>query len=184
MVTVSKNSVLLIIDVQVAWNDPVWGKRNNLGAEAVMAGILRDFRKHGLKVIHVRHDSGNPESLLKEGKPTFEFKKEVTPMEGEPVIVKHVHSALIGTPLESMLREMGEPDIYMMGIATDYCISSTARMAGNLGFSTFVVRDGCAAFQRTGSNGELIPAETVHEVNLASLNGAFATIIDSDQFEF
>jgi nicotinamidase-related amidase len=183
MVSVSAVAALVVIDVQKGFDDPVWGKRNNPEAEKVMEDVLRKFRSNGRRIIHVRHDSLNPASLLKSGKPGFEFKPEVAPLEHEPVITKHVNSAFIGTRLESILRAMGDPEVYIMGLTTDHCVSVTARMSGNLGFKTFVIRDACAAHQRF-LDGKKISADVVHDINLASISGEFAQIPWSSELEF
>lgn len=184
MVKVSPNSVLVTIDAQKGFDDPGWGRRNNPHAEEIMSKVLFQFRENGLKVIHVRHDSRNPSSILKEGKPTFEFKEEVTPQGDEKVIVKHVNSAFIGTNLEEELRKYGNPEVYYLGLVTDHCVSTTARMSGNLGFKSFVIEDACATFDTKDQNGELIPAEIMHKVNLASIHGEFADVVSSKDLEF
>ena len=181
---VAQGSVLVIIDVQKGFSDPRWGVRNNPDAEKKMKKVLGEFRKHGLTVIHVRHDSKNPNSLLHSGKETFQFKDEVKPLEGEKIITKHVNSAFIGTDLEKLLREMGNPPVYYMGLVTDHCVSTTARMSGNLGFESFVIEDACAAHEAKGISGEKIPAQVVHDVNLASINGEFARVLKSDELQF
>jgi nicotinamidase-related amidase len=183
MVSVSSLAALVIIDVQKGFDDPSWGRRNNPEAEKVMESVLGKFRSNGRKIIHVRHDSLNPASLLKSGKPGFEFKQEVRPLEHEQVITKHVNSAFIGTRLESILRAMGDPEIYIMGLTTDHCVSTTARMSGNLGFKTFVIRDACAAHERL-LDGKTISAEMVHGINLASIKTEFAQIPWSSELEF
>lgn len=185
MVKVGPNSVLVTIDVQKGFDDPKWGRRNNPLAEKIIGEVLSKFREHGLKVIHVRHDSTFPDSPLKAGKPTFEFKREVVPRPDEPVVSKHVNSGFIGTDLEERLRKLGDPDVYYVGLVTDHCVSTTARMSGNLGFRSFIIEDGCATFDTMNQNGELIPAEIVHNVNLASLHsGGFAGIVKSGDLEF
>ncbi len=183
MVTVSSSAALVIIDVQKGFDDPVWGARNNPGSENVMKEVLRKFRLNGRKSIHVRHDSLNPDSLLKSGKPGFDFKPEVSPLDHETIVTKHVNSAFIGTKLEGILHSMGNPEVYIMGLTTDHCVSVTARMSGNLGFRTFVIRDACAAHERE-LDGKKISADIVHDVNLASINGEFASIIWSSELEF
>ncbi len=40
MARVDQNSVLMLIDVQKAWKEPVWGRRNNPGAEDAMERVL------------------------------------------------------------------------------------------------------------------------------------------------
>ena len=171
------NSALIMIDVQQAWNDPSWGRRNNPDAENVMSDALELWRENSLPVIHVRHDSRNPESLLKAGKPGFEFKPEAMPVDGEPVIVKHVNSGFIGTDLEERLRAQGIHDLFFAGITTDHCVSTTVRMAANLGFNVFVIEDACVTFDRKDLKGKTIKAEDVQSVSLASLHGEFATVL-------
>lgn len=47
------------------------------------------------------------------------------------------------TGLEDYLRQHGVTDVYVLGLATDYCVKYTALDAQQLGFRTFVVADGC-----------------------------------------
>lgn len=47
------------------------------------------------------------------------------------------------TGLEAFLREQGVSCIYLLGLATDYCVRYSALDARQLGFETFVVEDGC-----------------------------------------
>lgn len=185
MTKVNPNSVLVTIDMQKGFDDPKWGRRNNPDAEKIIKSVLSEFRKNNLKVIHVRHDSMSETSPLKAGKPTFEFKEEVTPLENEPVIVKHVNSGFIGTDLEKRLRDLGDPEVYYVGLVTDHCISTTVRMSGNLGFNSVVIEDGCATFDTVDHIGDLLPAEIVHKVNLASIHsGGFAKVLTSSDLEF
>ena len=53
-------------------------------------------------------------------------------------------------------------------------------MAGNLGFTAFLVADATAAFALTGADGRVHPAEEIHRVSLATLHAEFATIVDTD----
>lgn len=184
MVEVKDNSVLILIDVQKAWKDPRWGKRNNQDAERVISTVLRNFREKGRKVIHVRHESTNERSPFRTEKPTFEFMDEALPRGDEMVITKHVNSAFIGTNLEDVLRSMDSPDVYILGFVTDHCVSTTARMSGNLDFNTFVIEDACATYDRKDTDGSIVDAETVHRANLASIDGEFASVIRSHALEF
>ncbi|MCL4334247.1 MAG: cysteine hydrolase [Candidatus Thermoplasmatota archaeon] len=183
MVKLEENSVLVVIDVQKAWNDPIFGRRNNPDAERVISKVIYEFRKRGKRIIHVRHDSMNPNSLFRDGASTFEFKDEARPILGERVITKHVNSAFIGTDLESTLRKIKDPQVFYVGLVTDHCVSTTVRMSGNLGFRSFVIEDGCATFDRKDSKGNVISAEEVHKINLISIDNEFAKVImSSDLF--
>lgn len=47
------------------------------------------------------------------------------------------------TGLAEFLRERGARDVFVMGLATDYCVKATAIDAAHLGFCTHLVLDGC-----------------------------------------
>jgi nicotinamidase-related amidase len=61
-------------------------------------------------------------------------------------------------------------------MTTDH--STTAKMAGNFGFNTYVASD--ATFDRTGPDSKVHSAQEVHEVNLTSLHDEFAKITTSE----
>jgi nicotinamidase-related amidase len=171
---------LIVIDVQQEFDEPAWGERNNPGAEAKIAAALDAWRERDAPIIHVRHESPPDEGVFLAGTAGVDFKHEATPLPGEPVITKHVNSAFIGTDLEERLRGAGVETVALVGLTTDHCVSTTARMAGNLGFETWVLQDAVATFARTAPDGEVIPAQTMHRTALASLNGEFADVIDTE----
>ena len=47
------------------------------------------------------------------------------------------------TGLGDYLKGRGATDLYVLGLATDYCVKFTALDAVRLGFRTFLVQDGC-----------------------------------------
>ncbi|MFI5347498.1 MAG: cysteine hydrolase family protein [Elusimicrobiota bacterium] len=173
-------AALIVIDVQKGFKDPYWGPRNNPGAEAAIARLLGAWRQAGLPVYHVRHLSGNPQSPLRPGQPGAEFMTEARPLPGEPVIEKNVNSAFIGTDLEARLRKAGHKNLVLVGLTSDHCVSTTTRMAANLGFTATVVEDAVATHDRMGFDGVKYPAEQVHRLALASLQGEFAEVVKSE----
>ena len=173
------NAALILIDVQQGFDDPRWGRRNNPEAEQNIALMLDHWRRTGRPVIHVRHNSQTDGSALRSGNPGNDFKREATPIDGEPVYAKSVNSAFIGTSLETDLRTRGIATLVIVGLTTNHCVSTTARMAGNLGFETFVVSDATATFDRIGIDGLLWEAEDVHAAALSDLHGEFATVVGS-----
>lgn len=101
------------------------------------------------------------------------------PLPCEHVITKHVNSGFIGTDLQQQLTKAGIDTLVLVGLTTNHCVSTTARMAANLGFTTFVVSDGTATFDRMGATGERFDSQLVHEISLANLHGEFATVLTS-----
>ncbi|MGE5625015.1 MAG: cysteine hydrolase family protein [Bacillota bacterium] len=180
MKPIPKNAALVLIDIQQGFDRPgYWGVRNNPEAEANAARLLDAWRTSGRPLFHVRHLSRNPKSPLAPGQPGCEIKPQVEPRPGEAVIGKDVNSAFIGTDFEARLRAAGIDTLVLAGLTTPHCVSTTARMAGNLGFRTLVAADACAAFSQAGYDGREFGAEIVHQVALANLNGEFAEVVES-----
>src|SRR5258708_5512466 len=145
-----------------------------------MAKLLKAWRKTKRPIIHVKNNSVEPHSPLRPETPGNAIKSIVAPLPEEPLIIKTVNSALIGTDLEKRLRKQKIDTVVIIGLTTDHCISTTARMAGNLGFNVYVVSDATATFDRMGFNRKHYSAKTMHEIALVSLQNEFATIIDTE----
>ncbi len=173
------DAVLLIIDVQKGFDNPIWGSRNNPAAESNIAALLKTWRQTKRPVFHVQHLSRSIGSPLSPGQSGSEFKDMVRPVEDEPVFQKQVNSAFIGTDLEARLREKNLNTLVIAGLTTDHCVSTTTRMAGNLGFTVYLVADATAAFERTGYDGKVYQAEEIHQTALASLHGEFGTVVNT-----
>jgi nicotinamidase-related amidase len=180
-ISVPRNAALLVVDVQQGLDDwPYYGgERNNPDAEAKIATLMSAWRSTGRPVVHVQHDSVNPRSPLRPGQAGNAVKPEAAPLDGEPVLRKKVNSAFIGTDLDARLRAEGIDTVVVVGLTTDHCVSTTVRMAANLGFRAVVVSDATATFARTGPDGARWGAEVMHGVALASLNDEFAAVVDT-----
>lgn len=174
-------AALIVIDVQKGFDDPRWGSRNNPDAEANIAQLISAWRSAELPVIHIQHHSTKADSPLRRGTEGCEFKPEAMPRNNEEVFVKHVHSAFIGTALEAHLRGKGIETLVIVGLTTDHCVSTTTRMAGNLGFQTTLVSDATATFNRQGIDGENLTADEVHKVHLASLDKQFCRVMPTTE---
>lgn len=171
-------TALIVIDVQHAFD--VWeaaGKRrNNPDAVAHIVDLLAAFRSAGAPVFHVRHRGTELGSSFAPDSLGYRVKDEARECAGEPVIVKEVNSAFIGTDLESQLRDAGVCSVVICGATTNHCVETTTRMAGNLGFNALLVRDATWTFDRIGPDGDLHSAEAIHAMTLSNLNGEFAQI--------
>lgn len=181
--TLSDRPALILIDIQKGFDDiAFWGgHRNNPEAETNARLLLDFWRNNKLPVFHTRHCSLNPKSRLAEGNPGNDFKEIVKPIEGEIVIRKNVNSAFIGTDLKEQLDRAGITKLVILGLTTDHCVSTTVRMAGNYGYDTYLVSDASATFDKVGADGQKYPAELIHEIELASLDHEFASLIRTSE---
>lgn len=143
-----KQTALLLIDIQIGFFDiEYWGgNRNNLNAERNSAKILEVWRRNDWPIIHVKHNSTNPDSPLFPGKKGNDFQRLVKPLQNETTFEKTVNSAFIGTRLEQGLKENKIASVVIVGLTTDHCISTSVGMSANLGFETTLVEDATATF--------------------------------------
>ncbi|KAF9966365.1 hypothetical protein BGZ70_002563 [Mortierella alpina] len=207
----SQPTALVLIDNQAAFTHPTyWGtSRSNPHFEANLTALLSAFRTaratspagSHIEIIHVFHSSTSPTSLLHHKHPEHYIRPldfAVPASDGtEPVIWKCVNSSFIGTELEPYLRSKGIRQIFFAGLTTDHCVSTTVRMAANLGVvdrypegpvklnrdgsqeqvpvdqgRIVLVADATATWAKAGFD-----AETVHGVSVASLDGEFADVL-------
>lgn len=171
-------NALILIDIQVGFENQGWGERNNPQAEERARDLLHKWRDEGSPIVHIRHVSTTPGSPLS-GAGT-EFKAQVQPLSGETIIEKCVNSAFIGTNLDEHLKEIGASELTICGLTTPHCVSTTARMAANLGYKVRLVADACAAFTSNADvsfdDGPTLTADEIHRSALAHIHGEFADV--------
>ena len=170
------DDVLILIDQQKAMEHAKWGPRNNADAERNIARLLAAWRARKMPIIHVKHDSTSPVSPFRPGQEGNDFKPLTAPLPGETVVVKKVHSAFIGTDLRERLEAMGRPALVICGVLLANSVEATVRVAGNLGFTVRLPADACWSCDKRDLTGRLWPAEDVHQLTLALLDGEYATV--------
>ncbi len=172
-----EKTALILIDVQEGFHEAYWGKRNNPNFEENTSKLIAKGRMKGWKLFFIRHDSLNPRSPLRKDYAGNDFMEIARPIEGDEILSKTVNSAFIGTRLEEKLRSEDIQKLVIAGLTTDHCVSTTVRMAANLGFEVRLVVDAIATFDRADMNGTQISADEIQRIHLASLNGEFAELV-------
>jgi nicotinamidase-related amidase len=168
--------VLILIDQQKAMGHPKWGPRNNPDAEQNITRLLAGWRERGWPIIHVKHDSTYPDSPFRPGQEGNDFLPLTAPQPGETVLAKRVTSAFIGTDLTQRLEAMGKPDLVICGVLLANSVEATVRVGANLGYRITIPADACWSCDKRDLTGRLWPAEDVHQLTLALLNGEYAAV--------
>ena len=164
-------TALLVIDIQNTYLEtkldsdenarwqPFFARMNNIVIPNT-ANLIADARQRGVEVIFARiaclTQDGRDRSLSQK-KPGFNYLllpkdredsqlvPELTPQGDEVVVLKTTDSALTGTNLRLILRNMGIRNVVVAGIFTDQCVSSSVRSLADESFNVIVVDDCCAA---------------------------------------
>jgi len=177
----NRPAVLVVVDVQNGFLDDYWGHSNNPDCENNIRALLAHWRARGWPVVLVKHDSESPRSPLRPGQPGNDLQ---TGIDGahDLLITKTVNSAFYGEPdLHGWLSTRGHTRLVICGITTNFCCETTARMAGNLGYTVEFVIDATRTFDHPDADGVMIPAADISRVTAANLNGEFATIVTTQR---
>lgn len=115
-----------------------------------------NFRDLKLEVIHTRimsitndgreRSAGHKRLNLHAppGSKESEFLAEVAPKGDEIVINKTASGVFNATNIEYILRNMGITGLFVCGVYTNECVSTTVRDACDRGFYTTMINDACA----------------------------------------
>ena len=178
------DTALLLIDVQKGvhvldhWGGPT-GRMNNPACLDNLHALLGGFRGAGRHIAFTRHDSIEPGSPLKLALPTGAQLPGLEPAPGDIVVEKHVNSGFIGTDLDIRLRRAGILRLVIAGYFTNFCVETTTRMAGNMGYDVYLAHDACATTNRVTLDGVDHDPELVHALSVANLHGEFCTALST-----
>jgi len=178
---VTLQAALIVVDAQVGFADPQWGRRNNPDCETNIMRLVDAWRTSGRPLVLVRHDSLSPGSPLQPGQAGNDLLKGV---DGpcDLLVTKSVNSAFYGTPdLDAWLRASNIKRLVICGMTTNHCCETTVRMAGNLGYEVTFVLDATHTFDRIGPDGVVVSAEDLVRATGANLHGEFATVCSTNE---
>ena len=177
------NQALVIIDLQ---NDYFpGGKFTLVGTEAAAdkaAKLVARFRARKAPVIHVRHESTEPNpSFFSPGSAGAEINAVVKNRDDEPVITKHQINAFQNTDLKRILDERGITDLVIVGAMSHMCVDGVTRAAVDFGYATTVIHDACATLDME-FNGVKVSAAQVHAAFMRGLADGYCVVKSTDEF--
>lgn len=172
-------AALLLIDYQAEYTDgslPLSG-----GAEALAEAerLLGAARASGTPVFHIVHHGRAGGRLFDPDGPHVALAPQVTPIAGEPVVVKPLPNAFARTDLHELISATGRKELIIAGFMTHLCVSATTRAALDLGYRSTVVAAASATRDLPDPLGGVVPAATVHRATLAALGDRFAIIVNT-----
>jgi nicotinamidase-related amidase len=174
---------LIVIDIQ---NDYFsGGKMELVGMEEAAkkaAKLLKAFRTEGKPIFFIKHISNRPGStFFIPGTQGTDIHSSVSPLTDETIIEKHFPNSFLQTDILSRLKEMNVTNLVICGAMSHMCIDTTVRAAKELGFNCILIADACATRNLKFGN-EILPAQTVHAVFMAALDGMFANVVTAEEY--
>ncbi|MFF8830942.1 cysteine hydrolase family protein [Streptomyces sp. NPDC015131] len=170
-------ATLVLVDYQNTYTRGVMELSGWQAALDAASALLGRARAAGAPVIHVINDGG-------EGTP-YDIRAEigrihplVAPAGGEPVVVKTVPDAFVGTDLGDRVDATGRKDVVVAGFMTHMCVAATAAGAFLRGNRVTVVADACATRPLETSVAG-VTAEQLHHGALATVQDLYGEVVAS-----
>ncbi|HEM5042357.1 cysteine hydrolase family protein [Streptococcus suis] len=158
-------TALIVIDIQnLLVKEKPYAIEERL---ALWQDSLAQARQAGLEVIHVRH---HDQELVK-GTADWEIHSIVAPLASEKIFDKTFNSAFKETGLHAYLQEKGIEQLIIMGMATNFCIDTTIKVAFEYGYQLAIIKDGTT----TGFTGNLSPKDLIDQYQMI-WDGRFAQV--------
>ena len=164
------SAVLLVVDMQRVVDDRE--------AAAGVARLLAHWRDRGNEVVHLRHDSMDPDAPDAVGGAGHDFLDEARPLDTEIVVEHRTGNTFIGTDLMQVLEDTGTHEIVVAGAFADGAVESTVRMAHALGFLALVPGDAVAGREVSDRSGRRWSAAEAKALTLAVVDGQFGSVVD------
>lgn len=171
------DATLILIDYQNTYTRGVMELAGWQEALDAAADLLARARAAGTQVIHVINDGG-------EGTP-YDIRAEigqihprVAPADGEPVVVKQLPDAFLGTDLADHVDAAGHKDVVIAGFMTHMCVAFTAQGAFLRGNRPTVVADASATRPLRTAVAE-VSAEQLHHGALATIEDLYGVVVPS-----
>lgn len=140
------------------------------------------FRDLGMEVIHTRIQSMTQDGRERSaghkrlglhappGSKEAEFLPEVAPKGDELIVNKTASGVFNATNMEYLLRNMGITGLFVCGVYTNECVSTTIRDACDRGFYTTLINDACATV-----------TPELHNATIKTLKDRYCRVLSCDE---
>jgi len=174
-------SVLLVIDIQDSFKARAerWAHRSNPAFEANVTRLIDAFRTRGHEIIYVLHQDDDVEfSPISDH---YRLQDFLSPLPGEVTLHKTTRSVFASTDLARRLTQLGATHLVITGIQTEQCCETTARDAGDRGYTVDFVTEATATFPIPHWNGgPTLGTDDITRRTEYALAGRFARIRTAD----
>jgi nicotinamidase-related amidase len=175
-------SALVVIDVQNEYftgRMPIRFPDRNEVLERIVAS-MRAATAAGIPVVVVRHgEVGEDAGVFRPGTPEHELHPAIASEHRDLLVDKHYPGTFTGTELGAWVEEHGVDELVICGFMTHMCCDTTARQAAHRDMGAVVLADGTGTIDLAAADGSVVPAQQVHETELAVLASGFARISDT-----
>ena len=171
------DATLILVDYQNTYTRGVMELEGWQAAIAEASQLLALARAQGAKVIHVINDggAGTPYDIRSE---IGQIHPDMAPIDGEPVVVKQVPNAFVGTTLAQEVDAVGRKSLVIAGFMTHMCVAFTTEGAFLRGNQASVVANACATRSLPSVAGA-VPAAQLHQSALATIADLFGVVVES-----
>jgi len=179
------NTALLLIDFQndyySTYDSAKWALSGTEAAASNAATLLSEFRKQGLSTIHVRHEFPSDEApFFLPNSEGAKIHSSVTPIDDEPVILKHQINSFRDTELKNVLERLNVEKLIIVGAMSHMCIDAVTRAAVDFGYECHVAHDACATLDLE-FNGVTVSAKHVHHAFMAALSFGYCNVDSTEK---
>lgn len=171
------DATLILVDYQNTYTRGVMELTGWEPALDAAADLLARARAAGAAVIHIVNDGGpgTPYDITDE---IGRIHPRVAPIDGEPVVVKTVPNAFVGTDLAAHVDAAGHENVVIAGFMTHMCVTFTTEGAFLRGNHPTVVADASATRPLRSAAGEVTAAQ-LHESALATIADLYGVVVAS-----
>ena len=175
-------TAVLIIDVQQGLFN---GSPKPYLADEVIRNInsiSEDARVSGIPVVLIQHEQVS--TILEYGTEGWQLQSDLIVSDHDIFIRKTTPDSFLETNLEEVLNKIGATNLLVCGYASEFCVDTTIRRAGGLGYSVELIADAHTTHDKEHATAQQIREH--HNATLPNITsfGVSISIINASDVTF